>query len=154
MKITDVSVVVHERPLPPGMPLPPMRMGVLRIRTDEGIEGNTFISPPGPDITDQIVSLVKPLLIGRDPLDIGAIWHELWDKRRSMHSTVQGHVDVALWDIAGKAADLPVHRRRSASAERSKISTTTGTKTRCPPATSTATGASSNSCRSRSWRPR
>ena len=110
MKITDVSVVVHERPLPPGMPLPPMRMGVLRIRTDEGIEGNTFISPPGPDITDQIVSLVKPLLIGRDPLDIGAIWHELWDKRRSMHSTVQGHVDVALWDIAGKAADLPVHR--------------------------------------------
>jgi len=110
VKITDVSVVVHERPLPPGMPLPPMRMGVLRIRTDEGIEGNTFISPPGPDITDQIVSLVKPLLIGRDPLDIGAIWHELWDKRRSMHSSVQGHVDVALWDIAGKAADLPVHR--------------------------------------------
>jgi len=30
--------------------------------------------------------------------------------RRAMHSTVQGYIDVALWDIAGKAADLPIHR--------------------------------------------
>ena len=37
MKITDVSVVVHERLLPAGMPLPPMEMAVLRIHTDEGI---------------------------------------------------------------------------------------------------------------------
>ena len=36
--------------LPTGMPLPPMEMSVLRIHTDEGIEGNTFISPPGPDV--------------------------------------------------------------------------------------------------------
>ncbi|MEA3183733.1 MAG: hypothetical protein QOJ74_210, partial [Ilumatobacteraceae bacterium] len=110
VKITDVSVVVHERPLPAGMPLPPMEMAVLRIHTDEGIEGNTFITPPGPNVTDQILKQVKPMLIGRDPLDIGAIWHGLWAKRRGMHSTVQGYVDVALWDIAGKAAGLPIHR--------------------------------------------
>lgn len=110
MKISDVSVVMHQRPLPAGMPLPPMEMGVLRIQTDEGIEGNTFISPPGPNVADQIAGQVKPLLVGRDPLDIGAIWHLLWAKRRSMHSTVQGYVDVALWDIAGKAAGLPIHR--------------------------------------------
>jgi L-alanine-DL-glutamate epimerase-like enolase superfamily enzyme len=110
MKITDVTVVVHDRTLPHGMPLPPMRMGVLRIHTDAGIEGNTFISPPGPDVTEQIIKQVKPMLLGRDPLDIGAIWHELWSKRRGMHTTVQGHIDVALWDIAGKAAGLPIHR--------------------------------------------
>ena len=110
MKITDVSVVVHERALPVGMPLPPMEMAVLRIHTDEGVEGNTFISPPGPNVTDQILKQVKPLLLGRDPLDIGAIWHELWARRRGMHSTVQGYIDVALWDIAGKAAGLPIHR--------------------------------------------
>ena len=99
VKITEVSVVVHERKLPAGMPLPPMEMAVLRIHTDEGIEGNTFISPPGPDVTDQIVNQVKPILVGRDPLDIGAIWHELWGKRRGMHTTVQGYIDVALWDL-------------------------------------------------------
>ncbi len=110
VKITDVTVVVHDRTLPKGMPLPPMRMSVLCIHTDEGIEGNTFISPPGPDVTEQIIKQVKPVLIGRDPLDIGAIWHDLWAKRRGMHSTVQGYVDVALWDIAGKASGLPIHR--------------------------------------------
>jgi L-alanine-DL-glutamate epimerase-like enolase superfamily enzyme len=110
VKITDVSVVVHERKLPTGMPLPAMEIAVLRIHTDVGIEGNTFMSPPGPDVTEQILRQVKPLLINRDPLDIGAIWHELWAKRRAMHSTVQGYVDVALWDIAGKAAGLPIHR--------------------------------------------
>lgn len=110
VKITDVSVVVHERRLPPGMPLPPMEMAVLRIHTDAGLEGNTYISPPGPNVTDQILRQVKPLLLGRDPLDIGAVWHELWGKRRAMHATVQGYVDVALWDIAGKAAGLPIHR--------------------------------------------
>ncbi|MEY2399998.1 MAG: Mandelate racemase / muconate lactonizing enzyme N-terminal domain, partial [Ilumatobacteraceae bacterium] len=83
MKITDVSVVVHDRKLPAGMPLPAMEIAVLRIHTDVGIEGNTFISPPGPDVTEQILRQVKPLLINRDPLDIGAIWHELWAKRRA-----------------------------------------------------------------------
>ena len=110
MKISDVSVVVHQRHLPPGMPLPPMHVAVLRIQTDEGLEGNTFITPPGPDVTDQLIGQVKPMLLGRDPLDIGAVWHDLWAKRRGMHSTVQGYVDVALWDLAGKAAGLPVHR--------------------------------------------
>ena len=109
MKITDVSVVVHERTLPVGMPLPPMEIAVLRIHTDDGVEGNTFISPPGPNVTEQILKHVKPLLLGRDPLDIGAIWHELWARRRGMHSTVQGYIDVALWDIAGKAAGLPIY---------------------------------------------
>ena len=84
MKITDVSVVVQERRLPEGMPLPPMEMAVLRIHTDEGIEGNTFISPPGPNVTDQLLHQVKPMLVGRDPLDIGAVWHDSWARRRGI----------------------------------------------------------------------
>ncbi len=55
VKITDVSVVGHERLLPAGTPMPLMQMGVLRIHTDEGIEGNNFLSPPGPDVADQIL---------------------------------------------------------------------------------------------------
>ena len=43
MRITDVSVVVHERLLPPGMPLPPMEMAVLRIHTDEGKIGRAHV---------------------------------------------------------------------------------------------------------------
>jgi L-alanine-DL-glutamate epimerase-like enolase superfamily enzyme len=56
------------------------------------------------------VSVVKPLLVGRDPLAIGAVWHDLRERGRMLDATVQGHIDIALWDIAGKVAGLPVHR--------------------------------------------
>ena len=116
MKIDDVRVVVHQRvmpatdgPVPPG----PMPLGVLRIRTDEGVEGNAFVSGPGPAsdvLCDQIVRLLKPVLIGRDPLDVGAIWGDLWKRRQFANLLAIGAVDVALWDLLGKVAGLPVHR--------------------------------------------
>ena len=55
-------------------------MGVLRVRTDEGIEGNSFISGPGPGaeaIGRQIAATTKPLLVGQDPLDIGVHWQQM-----------------------------------------------------------------------------
>lgn len=111
MRITDVRVLVHRRELPltlPGYPAS-VEQAVLTIATDEGLEGHTFLSPPQPDVTRQLIAVAKPRLMGRDPLDIGAIWGEL-GQRRDLDPTVQGYVDVALWDIAGKAAGLPVHR--------------------------------------------
>ena len=111
MKITDLRVLIHERELPPGVfPRPIMPIGVVTISTDEGIDGHVFVSPPGMDVVPQLVSAVKPMLIGRDPLDIGAIWHEFAARSRMFDATVQGYVDIALWDIVGKAANLPVHR--------------------------------------------
>jgi L-alanine-DL-glutamate epimerase-like enolase superfamily enzyme len=85
-------------------------LGVLVISTDEGVEGHTFVGHPGPNVFEQIVKVAKPLLLGRNPLDIGAIWRVFQNRRRSFDPSVQGYVDVALWDIAGKVAGLPVHR--------------------------------------------
>ena len=117
MRITDVRVVVHERQL--GFvgtaPLPAvdtMPIGVLRVLTDEGIEGNVFVGGPVPAPVQarQIIEVLKPMLVGRDPLDIGAIWGAMWKRRNLVSPMAIGAVDVALWDIAGKAAGLPVHR--------------------------------------------
>jgi L-alanine-DL-glutamate epimerase-like enolase superfamily enzyme len=116
MRIDHVSIVVHERPWKLGgifsVSGDVMPMGVLRIRTDSGLEGNAFIQSPGPGtdvLATQILRFAKPLLMGRDPLDIGAIWQEMWSRRSSLHLTAMGPVDVALWDLAGKAAGMPVH---------------------------------------------
>ena len=81
MRITDISVVLHDRrtdvlkvfAVRDGR----LPMGVLRIRTDEGVEGNSFLSSPGPGaeaVAEQIVRFIKPLLLGEDPLDIGMHW--------------------------------------------------------------------------------
>ncbi len=83
MRITDITVVLHERrhtasaSFGPARPVP---LGVLRIQTDEGIEGNAFLSNPGPgptQIAEQVVSVVKPWLLGADPLDIGRHWRRM-----------------------------------------------------------------------------
>ena len=77
MRITDISVVLHDRrtdvlkvfAVRDGR----LPMGVLRIRTDEGIEGNSFVSSPGPGaaaVAEQIVRFIKPLLIGEDPVQL------------------------------------------------------------------------------------
>ena len=110
MEITDVRVLEHERVMPPGMGPPTARVNVVTIATDEGIDGHVFVTGPGVDVTPQLIGGAKQLLVGRDPLDIGAIWHDFRGRSRMFDPTVQGYVDIALWDIAGKAAGLPVHR--------------------------------------------
>src|SRR5262245_50574127 len=61
-----------------------------------------------------INEVFAPLLRGRDALDRRALW-------KAMRATLSGRtggmqieaiagVDIALWDIAGKAANLPVHK--------------------------------------------
>src|SRR5207302_11085576 len=45
-----------------------------------------------------------------NPLDIGAIWLDLWQQNRNVDTRSICAVDVALWDIAGKVANLPIHR--------------------------------------------
>jgi L-alanine-DL-glutamate epimerase-like enolase superfamily enzyme len=97
--------------MPAGSGLPPAApMGVMTLSTDEGVEGHVFVTAPGADVTGQLISVVKPMLLGRDPLDIGAVWHDLAAASRMLDPTVQGYVDIALWDIMGKTAGLPVHR--------------------------------------------
>ncbi len=118
MRITNLSVVLHDRYSPEldvfattdGY----LPMGVLVISTDEGIDGHCFLSYPGPGpdaIANQIMRFVKPRLIGEDPLDIGRHWATMHGALRwSLDPIAVGSVDVALWDIAGKAAGLPIHR--------------------------------------------
>ncbi|OBJ01021.1 enolase C-terminal domain-like protein [Mycobacterium sp. 1465703.0] len=108
MKIVDVRVLMHQRPMRARLAPPTFPLGVLSIVTDEGVEGHTFFGLPEHDIGPVLATSVKQMLVGANPLDIGRIWRLLSERRLPV--TAQGAVDVALWDIAGKAAGLPVHR--------------------------------------------
>ena len=118
MRISSVEVFVHERAwqLTSGFGVVPdnlMPMGVLTIGTDEGVAGHAFVSGPGPGARRpcrDIIDSLRPLLLGRNPLDIGAIWGSLWPLVPVVDPIAVGAVDVALWDLAGTVAGLPVHR--------------------------------------------
>ncbi len=89
------------------------QLGLLRIRTDEGIEGHAFLGSSMYSADQDGLSLIrnlKPVLLGQDPLDRERLYDRMWHRNRRTTLRAIGAVDVALWDIAGKIADLPIHQ--------------------------------------------
>jgi L-alanine-DL-glutamate epimerase-like enolase superfamily enzyme len=96
---------------------------VVEVHTDEGITGigetdlnawvaRACIEAPGTHTMDQGLGQT---LIGMDPLDPVAVWDELYvatamTGRRGALIHALGAVDMALWDICGKAAGVPAWR--------------------------------------------
>jgi len=91
---------------------------VVEVKTDEGLIGigeagfsSEYFSTVGPLINDQL----GPLIIGRDPQDISALWHDMmrsthmWG-RRGIETYALSGIDIALWDLFGKITSQPVHR--------------------------------------------
>lgn len=118
MKITDLSVTMFNWNSAPwqtgtGSFGGKRLLGIVTIHTDEGIEGHAFLgsSRQGADAyAGPLIEFVKPFLVGQNPLDSGAIWERMWKMNRSVSTNAIGAVDVALWDITGKVAGLPIHR--------------------------------------------
>jgi len=89
----------------------------VRIDTDAGISGwgDAFGYGSAPATRAALDHMIAPALIGVDATDIGAIHDQL---QRDNHLfgrygvtmfAISG-IDIALWDLAGKAAGLPLHR--------------------------------------------
>jgi L-alanine-DL-glutamate epimerase-like enolase superfamily enzyme len=103
----------------------------LRINTDAGITGyatSTFGTMLGaPHVLRSILQdEIKPLLIGQDPSFPKRIRADLW--KALEYAGVQGMnhfaisaVDIAIWDIIGKAANLPVYKILGAYSDRCPV---------------------------------
>ena len=86
---------------------------LVRIQTDEGLEGIGCAVPGGarPIIEDHF----RHLLVGQDPFDIEKLWDQMFRSslpygRKGLPIMAISGVDVALWDIVGKATGQPVWR--------------------------------------------
>jgi len=88
-------------------------LALLRLATDDGVEGHAFLgSASNPATTDGqgLITHLKPVLMGRNPLHREALVADLWKKQRVAGVRAIGAVDVALWDLIGKAMGQPIHR--------------------------------------------
>ena len=121
MKITDVTLTLfawNEIPATTygrhtGTFSGSSQLGLVTIRTDQGLEGHAFLGSAmrGAHIDGQsLIQYLKPLVIGQDPLDRERLYQAMWHKNRQTTLRAIGAMDVALWDIGGKAAGLPIHR--------------------------------------------
>ncbi|MCD5316564.1 D-galactonate dehydratase family protein [Kineosporia babensis] len=88
----------------------------LRITTSDGVTGLGDATLNGRElaVASYLRDHLVPLLIGRDPARIEDIWQFLYKgaywRRGPVTMTAIAAVDVALWDIKGKVAGLPVYQ--------------------------------------------
>ena len=91
---------------------------LVEVETDEGITGwgecfgagNIALANKG-----IVQKVIKPMVLGMDPLDRDVIWHKVYNLMRDhgqkgMPLQSLSGVDIALWDIAGKVAGLPLYK--------------------------------------------
>lgn len=124
MKITQVTATVLDFPFdfrgPPSdwgpSAWPSLSTLLVRVDTDEGITGwgEAFSYSCADAVKAAVETMVGPLVIGRDATDIAGIHRHC---QQSLHLfgrygitlfAISG-LDIALWDIAGKRAGLPLH---------------------------------------------
>jgi len=85
---------------------------VLHLRTDEGVDGVALLKRPGsaPLLEQAVERHFRGELVGKDPLDRELLWHRAWeiDRIHELPLPLLGIMDVALWDLAARAAGLPL----------------------------------------------
>jgi L-alanine-DL-glutamate epimerase-like enolase superfamily enzyme len=89
------------------------QLGLLTVRTEEGVDGHAFLGSAmrGAHLDgESLIQQLKPLVMGQDPLERERLYQALWHKNRATTFRAIGAMDVALWDIAGKVAGMPIHR--------------------------------------------
>ena len=121
MKITEVAAIPLAIPLRPSTPPAPWsaRMGkqiLVRVRTDDGLTGwgECFAYGAPLAVCNVVDEALAPLVVGGDPTRIEhlvQVMHHalmIWGRRGLGMFAVSG-VELALWDLAGKARGVPVH---------------------------------------------
>jgi len=96
---------------------------IIEVETDEGITG-IGEADSSPAVVDAVVNApvshdkssgLETVVLGRDPFDVEVLWNEMFDRsyfygRKGAAITAISGIDMALWDIIGKATGKPVHK--------------------------------------------
>ncbi|MBM4416927.1 MAG: mandelate racemase/muconate lactonizing enzyme family protein [Chloroflexi bacterium] len=115
MKITDVRSVYRDRGLGArpntdgGYANQRRIFGYVEVFTDEGLTGFC----PGAAHPAVVETDLKPAIMGMDPRDVEAVWAQLWQGWRHPKTDdvmALSRVDIAIWDLLGKALGQPVWR--------------------------------------------
>jgi len=104
---------------------------LLRLRTDDGLEGWGEAFGPAFPHKATIDSLYGPYLLGLDPFDSDAIWTGLYNMLRDhgqkgLAVEALSAVDIALWDLKGKCVGLPTYKLMGGSHRKRVLPYATG----------------------------
>ena len=115
MKITDIRAYVMN--VPAADAETPRRNWIfVEVETDAGVTGIGEATTEHHEmaVAAQVETALKPRLLGMDPRDVEQVWQlgyrDFWWKRGVVHTSAVSGIDMALWDIVGKASGQPVFK--------------------------------------------
>ena len=120
MKIIDVKlsdpVYIPVRQMTDAINVLPTTMTYtcLQVFTDEGVTG--IVPAQGGALNKALIEdLLKPYVIGEDPLNTERIWEKMYwgslsSGRRGVAISAISAIDIAIWDLKGKIFNQPVHK--------------------------------------------
>ncbi len=88
---------------------------IVEILTDEGITGWGECYGPAAVNKTIIETQYRNRVIGRDPFDVEVVWEDLYNRIKDygltgMTIAALSGIDIALWDIIGRAVNKPIHK--------------------------------------------
>ena len=109
MKIADVKAFLVDDPMQPGR-----SFTFVKVYTDEGLTGLGEAGIHGKELAIRgLVDTYASILRGMDPTRIEHIWQTLWRgqffRGGHVHAAAVAAVDIALWDLRGKALGVPTY---------------------------------------------
>jgi D-arabinonate dehydratase len=129
MKITAIESFLLRVPTPHPIALEfaEHKLVIANIHTDEGLTGLGYSLAFGGGGAEAIQvyleSRLKPVLLGEDPLFVERLWDRMYRadrgiKRQGIAGYALSALDIALWDLAGRAARLPLYKMWGAVTDR------------------------------------
>ncbi len=88
---------------------------VVEVETDAGITGWGECYGPAAVNKALIETQYAPRVVGRDPFDVEVVWEDLYNRIKDYGAqgfsiTALSGIDIALWDVMGRATKLPIHK--------------------------------------------
>ncbi len=119
LRSTQLRVPWHGAPPAAGIVKPgPREIVVVEVETRGGLTGMGYLHVIGggaDTIGTCLEEMIAPKILGRNATEVEGIWQTLWKStywvgRGGIATFALSAVDIALWDIVGKRAGLPLHR--------------------------------------------
>ena len=113
MKVTSVRAIAHAAPVP-DMRGDGRNYCYVKVETDEGVHGWGEATCGSLAVVPMVEELGR-MLVGQDPFAIERNWQRLYNCQHNIrggivHMAALSGIDVALWDLKGKALDIPVYQ--------------------------------------------
>src|SRR5919206_604593 len=129
MKITaiDTALLTVPTPKPMALQYPQHKLVVAQIATDAGLRGLgyslVFNGGGAEAVLAYLDARLKPALLGEDPLYVERLWEKMFRvdmgvRKQGIAAYALSALDIGLWDIAGKAAGLPLYQLWGAHSDR------------------------------------